>query len=892
MLRVIKYFLALLLLVIISAGVGGLVIAWYYQDQVRDLMIRELNRHIMTEVRVGDVSFSVIKKFPHASVEFRDVLVRVPEDFEHNGTEGVDSDTLFTANSLFLKFNIRDIFRQEYKITSILAVNGVLYLAVNTDEQENYRFWKRAEAASDEFNLDLQDLRLNNYHLIFANSINEVYLDLDITRLYMSGNFSQSSYGIRGGVTGKNRSFRYQGFSPGGGQDIKITAALNVDNEFVLIEGADIDISGIEISTSGGYIIGEPGNIDIELTGRNLDTPSLIPLMSEKIREDLKPYTFEGKIGFDASVSGNISKVHSPSVIASFYAENGEIIRKDTEMRMSGINFSGYYTNGTLRNTASSKVVIDNFYSVFGKGSLSGSGTFSNPDRPEVDLDIEASLFLEELAEFYKPDNINQMSGRVNTVFSLMDRLHTPVKWDIEEFNRMDLNGTMEIENGLLEISEGRYIASSIAGKLSFGNALATDGLSFNIGRDHFSISGEISNGLQWLLGDDKVMSISGSLHSRNINLDNYILPASGSQEGHESQQLLFPPDMELNLDFLVDQLKFRNFSSYGFKGKLSYKPKMLVLNAVEFDAMDGNFSGNGVIVQRINGNFVVQSQTQLQDVDIQKMFYSFNNFGQKFINDENLSGRLTGSLGFISEWSSGLGLISEKIVADSKVEIKDGELIDFEPMLGLARFIDVSELQHIRFSTLNNEIFIRNKVVTIPQMDIHSSAFNISGSGTHNFDGQFSYRLRVLLSDVLYGKARRTKPENQEFGIVEDDGLGRTSLYLLVSGRSDDYSVSYDSRAVRDVIRENIANERNQLKQLFNEEFGWFTPDSSSVTHKENESGPGFRITWDEEDEKPSTESKPAERTGKNRERKFKIIWDEEEERSRGSEPEKPTER
>jgi hypothetical protein len=199
------------------------------------------------------------------------------------------------------------------------------------------------------------------------------------------------------------------------------------------------------------------------------------------------------------------------------------------------------------------------------------------------------------------------------------------------------------------------------------------------------------------------------------------------------------------------------------------------------------------------------------------------------------------------------LQVIWEKLVADSKVEIRNGELIGFEPMLGLSRFIDVSELQHIRFSTLKNEIFIRNQVITIPQMDINSSAFNISGSGTHRFDGHFDYRMRVLLSDVLYGRARRAKPENQEFGIVEDDGLGRTSLYLLVSGTSDNYRVSYDRGAVREMIRESIADERNALKQLLHEEFGWFSSDSSATSGSAvpGPSGSRFRITWDEEDEK-----------------------------------------
>ena len=585
-----------------------------------------------------------------------------------------------------------------------------------------------------------------------------------------------------------------------------------------------------------------------------------------------------------------MSKTLSPAVFASFKTEKSQIIRRDTGMRLTDVSLSGYFSNGRLQTAQSSTIVVRNFSTGFGNGSISGSGSISDLSQPDVSFDIDAYFLLEEMAQFYKPANIKQIAGRIKTVFSAKGRLDTPVKWDIEELNKMDINGLLEIENGFLEISEGRYIASEIGGELNLGRTLRTPGLNFNIGSDHFSIRGEIDNGLPWLLGHDETMRISGGLYSRQLNLDNYLYASrDGQQREDVPEPLVFPSNVELNLDFLVDNLTFRKFSSTLFSGKLSYKPKMMTLNAVEFNSMDGTVSGNGVIAQRMNGDLMFQSRLQMQNVDMQKMFFSFNNFEQTFIHGDHLQGNLTGSLGFISEWSPYLRIIWEKLVADSKVEIRNGELIDFEPMLGLSRFIDVSELRHIRFSTLQNEIFIRNQVITIPQMDINSSAFNISGSGTHRFDGHFDYRMRVLLSDVLYGRARRAKPENQEFGIVEDDGLGRTSLYLLVSGTSDDYRVSYDRTAVRDVIRESIAGERNALRQLLHEEFGWFSPDSTAAggSGTTGTSGSRFRITWDEEDEKAPpaiTPEQPARNSRQTRERSLEIIWDEEE-----KSPEKP---
>ena len=64
----------------------------------------------------------------------------------------------------------------------------------------------------------------------------------------------------------------------------------------------------------------------------------------------------------------------------------------------------------------------------------------------------------------------------------------------------------------------------------------------------------------------------------------------------------------------------------------------------------------------------------------------------------------------------------------------------------------------------MKNEIYISDRMVTIPEMAIHSSAFNISVSGQQTFDNVFEYRLNVLLSEVLFNKARKRKKEIDEF--------------------------------------------------------------------------------------------------------------------------------
>ncbi|NJK95739.1 MAG: AsmA-like C-terminal region-containing protein [Bacteroidales bacterium] len=211
---------------------------------------------------------------------------------------------------------------------------------------------------------------------------------------------------------------------------------------------------------------------------------------------------------------------------------------------------------------------------------------------------------------------------------------------------------------------------------------------------------------------------------------------------------------------------------------------------------------------------------------------------------DRHLNGSLTGEILVSSEWDRNMYLNKNAVEVESTLEIANGELINFEPLLGLSNFIALSELKDIKFSNLRNQVFIRNQQVILPNMDIKSSAFNISGSGIHNFDNHYTYRINVLLSEVLARKAKQNKKENDEFGIVEDDGLGKTKIPLMIVGFNGDYKITYDTRGVKEIVKESMKSQKRELRSIFKEEFGMYKNDTTAIKPKSNTR---FKVEWEE---------------------------------------------
>jgi hypothetical protein len=281
----------------------------------------------------------------------------------------------------------------------------------------------------------------------------------------------------------------------------------------------------------------------------------------------------------------------------------------------------------------------------------------------------------------------------------------------------------------------------------------------------------------------------------------------------------------------------------------MHYASKVLNINKFNINFIEGTISGNAILSQQGDSCLLVNCASRLNRIDIQQLFISCNNFGQDFIRDENLRGKLDGNVAFTACWDNQLHFVPSGLTAQADVEIFNGELLKFDPMLSLSKYINVEELKNIKFKTLRNHITISDKKIRIPEMLISSSAFEITLSGIHSFDYSFDYRLRVALSDVLFNKAKRKKKEIEEYLVMEDN-VDETIIPISIIGNPDDFKVNFDSKKAFYLIREKIQQQGTEMKSP--------TGESIPEDSKTQMNHPQHIIEWDNDpvDETPKKET------------------------------------
>ncbi len=830
-----------------------LIINYFFKDRLIQYVVAQINSAVEAKITIDKVDFSLWKQFPNASVQFDKVYVQSSNKFR-TANLLIINDTLLIADRVYLEFNLFQLFRGQYKLKRLNIKDAYMKLKVDSNSN-NFDIFKKSETpAANALDLEFNDLVFSNTFVEYADSRSSISFLGKTDQIRINGNFRTNAIDLNIESSLLVSRFNVININYLHNKHVNFACKLNVSNSIYKFSDVNFYVSGLKLLASCELNTGNKPNIRMMVNGDNLKLGSVLETLPDTIALKFNHYRGKGNCTLKLSVKGGIGARENPSVYLSFMLANGSITEKSSGIKLTDIDLNGSYSNGSNKNLQASVIKLNNYSSTLGKGSLSGSGIITNFNNVSFSGNVIAQTDLKEVKSFFKLDSLEELDGKIESTISASGKFGKLSELKLSDIQDLMFTGTIKLTDVAFKAVKSDYNFQKINGLLSLNNDIFLNNLSFYIHDNDFLVNGTLHNGIEYMLKRTDELSLNAEIKSRNLDLSKYFSKDVKQNTDEYARELLFPDNISLDVKLSVNNFILNKFNAKWLTCNLNYKPRMFVVKSLSLETLSGHVSGNGAIIQDVYKNFIIKGQSVISKIEIQKLFYTFNNFSQNVVRDNHLRGKLTGKVNFSSVWNNRLVLNKDKILIDSDITILNGELVNFEPMMGLSKFISLNELQTVKFSTLKNRIYVKDNQVVIPQMDIESSAFNISGSGTHYFDNHYNYKIKVLLSDVLARKARKAKKENSEFGVVEDDGLGRTSIYLSIVGFDTNYKITYDSRKALDVLKESFVKQKVELKQIMNSEFGWFKKDSTVIGGKKVKKS-NVSVEW--EDQNNSEESK-----------------------------------
>ncbi|MCF8254603.1 MAG: AsmA family protein [Bacteroidia bacterium] len=800
-----KIFLIILLVLITLIGSVALYV---YQnlDQLKKYAIEEVNDLLKAELSAKSLDITFVESFPKVSLALNEVKINDPLR---------KGKYLLKAQNIFLGFNIYDIFNKNYKIQLIDIDSGELNLLIDPAGRMNFDLLKEDQSKgkkSKQFQFELTKLALNRIQINYVDRSSNLMADLHVKSSDFSGNFSDQLFDMDLELDAFCHELQLGGSNLFNNKDLKIASTISVDNKqskFSLKKG-NFGINELLLNVTG-YVLSQKKQTEYNLAfkGDKISIQNLLSTLPVSLPESMLAYKSEGLVFFEGAIKGIQSSKSTPSIKVKFGIENGALSESGNSLKLERINLNGSFDNRASKQLSDAQISIPEFSAELAGSKISGNLYLKNFQNPLLDLNLNGNADLNSLHQFFKFSDVKKIIGQVN--FSLTLRgSKTKDNWD---WSSAMNKGLFSLKMEALKLN---YLTKPIenidfTGNVS-NNNLLMEKASLNIGESDFTLNGQIPSFMNFLF--QKNFPFKGVFQSQSKVLntnDLFIYDSSDPREEGEE-----PLDYLITLKIDAHKFTYDKFIAQAVKAELELTNNRVNFSSINLNTCGGNISGNAEWISQKN-QFVLKSKNQTKGIQMAELLKMFNNFGQEEFTSKNLSGLLTAQTELLVIWDAKMNLLTDKVVVLSEMSIKNGELINYEPLNSLSRFVDVNDLKNLKFSEIKNTLAIQNKVLTIPAMDMKNNALNLTVSGTHTFENVLDYNIKLSLSELL---SKKRKPQPNEFG-EEDVKTKGINLYLSIKGPLDKLKFTFDRKGAKEQLKQDIKVEKENIKEILKQEFG-----------------------------------------------------------------------
>lgn len=414
-----KFFLKPLLVFVISIILlvgGGILVLYTQHDRIVNLALNEVNKQFRGELTVESSGISLFKHFPSVGVKLMGATLY--KDKSKSGTP------IFKFEKLYVGVSIPDLLDERYNVRRLSVTNGNLDLV--KDANGDINLLKALTLDSDStsaapagdsttYIIDLQKASIKGANVSFFDEATGQTYRTNIAEL--TSNFKSDSTMMSISLLSKmeldwtsptdTSLFRHKQF------DINIEANYEVASSHLHIPSGSLQLDEATFAISGTAHIAKESVLDLRVQGDRPDLTLITAFLPADVKAQLAPFTYDGRIYFDAMVRGRVSNDQMPLIEVDFGCEDAWFLNTAANEKLDKLGFKGYYFNGSDHAMNTSELHITNVNARPGKGVFKGDFVMRDFTKPKIVMQLNSELELKFLGEFFGIAGIKQTTGKI-----------------------------------------------------------------------------------------------------------------------------------------------------------------------------------------------------------------------------------------------------------------------------------------------------------------------------------------------------------------------------------------------------------------------------------------------------------------------------------------------
>ncbi|HTN17825.1 MAG TPA: AsmA-like C-terminal region-containing protein [Chitinophagaceae bacterium] len=791
--RILKIFI--ILVGIFMLGIAGMYLyVSRHKKEMLQLVQDKFNDSYNGTLTIRDVEPALWKQFPNISLVLQDVVIR-------DTLWDLHKTDFINIKNVYLKLKFWPLLKGDIQIGKLLVSDAQMTLFENKDSVMNKGIFakeKKKEKVKGKNNFNVNDFELENFRFKFTHYHNKKHFEFLVP--YLAGRVDELQEQLhihtKGTVKVQNFTFNTEKGSYFKNKDININIAFffNTAKSLLTLDQQVFEIDGSKLNLTGKFYLAKADNFfTVDIHSDKIDYKNSLSWVPPTVKHSLDSFIFEKPINLDMHLEGRLKDQRIPYVVIKSNFVNNKLDSKFGQF--DSLSFNLYYINGSKKDSLYgdeySYMEITKLKTLFfGIPVTADTTTVYNLKLSKVKTHAKASFPVSKL---------NNLLGRQSFLFGKgtadidleyeggMKKeapypTNVSAKIDIRKAEMTYLPRQIKLHdcNVFLQVKDNdiQVVESVLHTQKSEIRVLA-------LARNFFSL---------YRTNPDKLI-IDATVKSDRIDLNEFqsflqrrttAAPAGKTNKSGAPDFLDEALDVSrTNLNVDIRTLIYKRFEANNIKANLSLLKDGIDLHQVSLLHSNGDISLSGKFNSSNSDRPSFSIDADIKQASLDKLLYSFDNFGQESFGPENLRGTIDVKTKVSGYFNANAQLVPRSLNGTASFEIRKGELIDFKPLQRLGKLVFKKDrLARIHFEKIKNTLTIDHNKILIPPMWINSDLIDMQLQGVYNLDIGTDILVEIPLfkfnKDDIAGDS--TLSSNKGFRLyvqAKDNELGETKFKL-----------------------------------------------------------------------------------------------------------------
>lgn len=759
-----------------------------------------INQKIKGDVSFGNIDITLFSSFPSFAVKLENVSIKDSMFAQHG-------HTFLQAENIYAKIGFLSIIKLKPEPKKLMLENATVYFFKDslgyTNEYLLQSKQKDSLQKKPAGNSMIDKIELSQVRFIKDDQQKDKLFDFTIKKIKCKTDeeAGETIFHLDNEILVNALAFNVAKGSFIKGKTFKGDFDVHLNNREKLMHFENINVKLDEQAFvfNGKFYFTEVPTFKLELAVNNVLYSFAKTLVTEKIAKGLSVVSMDKPINVTGSIEGSLNG-GEPLIQMQWSTKDNAL--KTPLLDFEHTAFSGKFTNqlnpSLHRQDENTRIELFGFSGEWNGLVFTAKDVVAdNLSVPMVKTAFQCKASFEQLNNILGSDALQFQTGNAS-----MDLTYNGPVFNNKQNNTF-VNGTVNISNGEILYGPRNVLLKNCNGSIVFLNSdVFVNKLQTNVLGNEITMQGAAKNILNLVDIDPGKVDISWSIFSPKLNLHD-LLPIFSNenkvvQNTKASKAKL--PKLAKKIDDLLafgnitlaaktPLLLYQKFQGENIDAKLSLIKNKWTIQKASLQHAGGSMNITGEFDGSSKQKIATRAAVTMQNMDIQKLMYAFNDFGQDAIGYKNLKGKFSAAINVDAALNGKLEVVPASVGGTVDFSIKKGALDNFEPILKLQELVfKKRDFSHVEFAELKDKLIIKDREITINRMEVRSSAISFFVQGIYSMKGNTNLSIQVPLSNLKKKKADY-KPENT--GASKGGGM---SVYIRAKpDKKGEIKFSYD---------------------------------------------------------------------------------------------------